>query len=83
MIVRSACDESLELELYPQSDLREIVRVAELCEGIELSRVCKVSVIFIRSPLDKRESHANFPRREPRGFDDTVDLFECSDPDHI
>jgi len=38
----------------------EVLRIAEACEGVSLAGVCKVSVSFVRNPLDKEVLHAKF-----------------------
>lgn len=67
----------LELELLPNSDLRAIARISEVCEGVNLEGIRKVIVIFIRTPLTSE----NFDGRFTEGEGDCQ--FECFDPDHI
>jgi len=79
MIVYRVDDSYLEVEV---TDLRSKTIIAGECEGVDVTG-CKVVVIFVRETLDNARSHTKFPKEEHGRGSDLIDLFECSDPDHI
>jgi len=73
-LVEGVGDDYLTLSWYDRGS------IAELCHrfSVRPDGVCKVSVNFVRAPLDNENLHAKI--QIPR--DDSLDLFNCEDPDH-
>lgn len=62
MIVRSVSGNHLELE---SEDPLELLRIVQLLH-VDATGICKVSVIFIRHPLDEESLYEKFQERAQR-----------------
>lgn len=73
-------DEYYEVSFTPPFEPVEL-RLAKLL-NVSLAGVCKVTVSFLRDPLDRDVLHAKLARTRELERYSEPELFQCSDVDH-